>query len=214
MMNFKEFLQTKMGVGIELLLFFTLAISINSMFGSSFMLYAIAITSLGIRKIEWNNIGFSLKQFTLKSVLIGILVAILYFFTDQYLVNPIASKFAPAGLPEIFSIKGNVSKLIIGLVISWTVAAFFEEIVFRGYLIHRFIDLFGENLMSKISIVVLTGIAFGFVHAYQGLNGAISAAGIGALQAITFFIDKKKLRIPIIAHGTYDTIGFILLYIG
>jgi len=36
------------------------------MFGSGFILYPLALTSLGIRKIEWNDIGFRFKDFTIK----------------------------------------------------------------------------------------------------------------------------------------------------
>ncbi len=213
-MYFKEFLQTKKGASIELLLFLIIAVSMTSMLGSGLILYPLALTSLGIRKIEWKEIGFSFKDFTIKKILLGIGVAILYHYADQYLVDPIASRFAAPGLPEIFSMKGNVSKLIIGLTLSWTTAAFLEEIVFRGYLINRFIDLIGETLLTKIVIVVLTGVAFGFVHSYQGLNGAISAGFIGVFQATVYFINNKKLTIPIIAHGTFDTIPFTSMFIG
>jgi len=213
-MKLKELLQTKQGASIELLLFLVIAVSMTSMLGSGLILYPLCFVSLGIRKIEWNEIGFSFKDFKLKTIVIGIGIAILYYFADQYLVDPIASKFAPPGLPEIFSMKGNVKKLIIGLTLSWTTAAFLEEIVFRGYLIHRCIDLIGETLVSKIIIVLITGITFGFVHSYQGLNGAISAGFIGVMQAAVYFINGKKLIIPIIAHGTFDTIGFTLLFLG
>lgn len=213
-MNFKEFIETRKGTSIELMLFLIIAVSITSMLGSGLILYPLALTSLGIRKIEWNEIGFSFKDFSIKKILLGIGIAILYHYADQYLVDPIASKFAPPGLPEIFSMKGNVSKLIIGLAISWTTAAFLEEIVFRGYLINRFIDLIGDTLLTRLIIILLTGIAFGFVHSYQGLNGAISAGFIGVFQASVYFINNKMLTIPIIAHGTFDTIGFTLLFIG
>lgn len=213
-MKLKELLKTKKGASIELSLFLIIAVSMTSILGSGLILYPLALTSLGIRKIEWKEIGFSFKDFKIKKIALGIGVAILYHYLDQYVVDPIASKFAPPGLPEIFSMKGNVSKLIIGLTLSWTTAAFLEEIVFRGYLINRFIDLIGETLLTKLIIVVLTGIAFGFVHSYQGLNGAISAGFIGVFQATVYFINNKKLTIPIIAHGTYDTIGFTLLFIG
>ncbi len=178
------------------------------------ILIAIAIISLELRKTEWKEIGFSFKDFNIKKIGLGIVIAVLYHFTHQYLIDPVISRFAPPGLPEIFSMKGNLTKLLIGLLISWTTAAFFEELLFRGYLISRLTDLMGENLISKMIIVLLGGIAFGFVHAYQGLNGAISAGVIGVFQSIVFFLDDKKLTIPIIAHGAFDTIGFTMLFIG
>lgn len=213
-MELKAFLQSKKGAATEILIFFTVAISISSMFESGFIIYPLALTSLGVRKIEWNEIGLDFKDFSIKKILTGIGVAILYYFIIQYLVDPVASKFAPPGLPEIFSIQGDVPKYLIGLTVSWTIAAFLEEIVFRGYLINRFIDLMGETLAPKIMIILLTGIAFGFVHTYQGANGAISAGFIGVFQASVYFLAGKKLTIPIIAHGVYDTIGFTLLFLG
>ena len=213
-MNLKELLKTKKAAGIELLLFFIVALSTLPMMVQVPILIAIAIISLEVRKTEWKEIGFDFKDFKIKKICLGIAVAVLYHFADQYLIDPIVSKFAPPGLPEIFSMKGNVSKLLIGLLLSWTTAAFFEEILFRGYLITRLIDLMGENIVAKTMIILLTGIAFGFVHSYQGLNGAISAGVIGVFQAIVYFLNGKKLTIPIIAHGAFDTIGFTMLFIG
>ena len=213
-MNFREILNTKKGTGIELLLFFIVALSTLPLMLQATILVPIAIISLEVRKTEWKEIGFSFKDFTLKKIFFGIVVAILYSLSDQYLFSPIISKFSSSGLPEIFSMKGNVTKLVIGLLLSWTTAAFFEELLFRGYLVNRLADYLGETKLTKIIIALLSGIAFGFVHAYQGLHGAIFAGVFGVFQAIIYFIDDKKVTIPIIAHGTFDTIGFTSMFIG
>ena len=213
-MNLREFLNTKKGTGIEMLIFFIVALSTLPMMVSAPILYAMGFTSLGVRKTEWKKIGFDFKDFSLIKICLGIVAAVLYFFADHYLIDPIISNFAEPGLPEIFSMKGNVPKYLIGLLLSWTTAAFLEEIIFRGYLINRLTDLTGETLLTKILIVLLTGMAFGFVHSYQGLHGAISAGFIGVYQATVYYLNGKKLTIPIIAHGTFDTIGFTMLFIG
>jgi membrane protease YdiL (CAAX protease family) len=213
-MSLKEFLKTKKGTGIELFLFFTVALSTLPLMLQASILVPIAIISLELRKTEWKEIGFSIKDFTIKKIFLGMAVAVLYSFADQYLISPVISKFTSSGLPEIFSMKGNVTKLLIGLLVSWTTAAFFEELLFRGYLINRLIDLTGESLLTKIIIALLSGIAFAFVHAYQGLQGAVFAGFFGVFQAIIYFIDDKKVTIPIIAHGTFDSIGFISMFIG
>ena len=213
-MDLKEILQSKKGISIELLLFFLIAVFMTSILGSGLLLYPLALTSIGVRKVEWSDIGLKRTDFTVKNILTGVAIAVVYYFTDQYLINPIASKFAPPGLPEIFNIKGDLPKYLIGLLLSWIIAAFLEEIVFRGYLINRFIDLIGVSVWKKIIIVLVTGIGFGLVHSYQGINGAISAGFIGVFQAITYFLCGKKLTIPIIAHGVFDTIEFTLLFLG
>lgn len=213
-MNSKEFLNTKMGGVIELILFLIVAIAPLPMMLSVPLLIGIAIMSLIVKDTEWIEIGFSFKDFSFKKIGIGLLIAIVYHYIDEYLMDPIISKYTPSGLPEIFSMKGNVTKLIIGLTLSWTTAAFFEEILFRGYLISRFIDVIGQSFLSKLAIIILTGTVFGFVHVYQGMHGAISAGIIGVFQAIVFFADGKKLAIPIIIHGAFDTIGFTLMFLG
>lgn len=110
--------------------------------------------------------------------------------------------------------KGDINKLIIGIFISWTTAAFFEEILFRGYLINRLTDLFGEHNITKGILVLISGFIFDFVHYYQGLNGAIAAGIIGVFRSTIFFLDKKKVTLPINIYGVFDTIGFTLLFIG
>jgi membrane protease YdiL (CAAX protease family) len=59
--------------------------------------------------------------------------------------------------------------------VCWSIAAIGEEIIFRGYLINRLIDLLGESLAAKILILICAGTTFGFVHYYQGIHGIISA---------------------------------------
>jgi membrane protease YdiL (CAAX protease family) len=63
-------------------------------------------------------------------------------------------------------------------------------------------------------VVILGGIAFGFVHYYQGIHGIVSAGLIGMFQSTIFLIDRGKLVIPIIAHGVYDSIGFMFIFFG
>lgn len=213
-MKLREFLSTKAGGTIEIILFLAIAIAPLPMMLSVPLLIGIAIMSLIVRDTEWIEIGFAFKDFSMKKIGIGLALAIAYHYIDVYIMDPIISKFAPYGLPEIFSMQGNVTKLIIGLTLSWTTAAFFEEILFRGYLISRFIDVIGQSFLSKLAIIILTGTVFGFAHVYQGLNGAISAGIIGVFQAIVFFADGKKLAIPIIIHGAFDTIGFTLMFLG
>ena len=65
-MNLKELLKTKKGIGIELLLFFIVALSTMPLMIQATILVPIAIISLEVRKTEWKEIGFSFKDFTIK----------------------------------------------------------------------------------------------------------------------------------------------------
>lgn len=210
----KDFIQTKNGLRLELLLFSLMSMSFIPMIISGPLLVGIAILSLELRNTQWIEIGFSFKDFSIKKISVGIALAVFYVGLDQYVVDDLISKIAEPGLPEIFSMKGDIIKLIIGLAVSWSTAAFFEELLFRGYFMSRLIDAVGEGMWAKIIVVIISAAVFGFVHAYQGLHGAIGAGVFGIYQASVFFIDKKRVTIPIVAHGAFDTIGFTMLYLG
>ena len=210
-MQLKTFLETKLGVAIELLLFFAVALSTFQLGIVIPILVVIAIGSLKIRKLKYRELGFIKTDFKLKNILLGIGVAFFYFGLF-YFIDPFLSRFTNGSLPEVFDIKEDIPKLIIGLIVTWTVAAFGEEILFRGYLIRRLIDLIGESFPAKVLTVILVGAAFGFVHYYQGTHGVVVAGIIGMFQSVIYLTHQKKLVIPIIAHGTFDTIGFATLF--
>lgn len=212
-MQLKIFLESKIGTAIELLLFFGVALSTLQVSIIIPVLIGIVIFSLKTRELKYRDIGFIRADFKLKNILAGIGIGIIYLALF-YLIEPLISRFTSDHLPEVFNIKQDFPKLLVGLFISWTVAAFGEEILFRGYLIHRLIDLMGEKIPAKILIVMLVGVAFGFVHYYQGSRGVVAAGIFGMFQSIIYLTHRKKLILPIFAHGTFDSIGFVKLFFG
>jgi membrane protease YdiL (CAAX protease family) len=213
-MELKNLLQTKLGAALEILLFFAVAMSTFQLGIIIPILVVLAIGSLKVRKLKYSDIGLNKTDFNLMKIILGLALAFFYFALFHYLIDPVLSKHMDSNLPKVFDIKGNIPQLIISLIVSWTIAAIGEEIIFRGYLINRLIDLIGESLPVKILIVVFAGITFGFVHYYQGIHGIIAAGLIGMFQSIIYLANQKKLVIPIIAHGAFDSIGFVILFLG
>jgi membrane protease YdiL (CAAX protease family) len=212
-MNLENFLQTKKGTTLELGIFFAVSLSTLRVEIIIPVLIIVAIGSLKVRKLKYSEIGFIKTDFRLRKILQGAALAILYFILFHYIIDPLISKFTSGGTPAIFNIKGNPGELIFWLIISWTIAAVGEEIIFRGYLINRLTDLVGNSVRANIVIVFLAGTAFGFVHLYQGMHGAISASLFGIFQSAFYLTDRRKLVIPIISHGAFDSLGFIELFI-
>lgn len=214
-MKLQEVLKTKWGITIELVLFFLIALSTLQLGVVIPLLVIIYIISVKIRQLKWVNIGFDTSDINVKHILLGIFIAVFYQLVFHYILDPAFNSFLPpANINAIGNIKGDLSQLLTWLLISWTIGAVFEELIFRGYLLNRLIDLFGKSLQSKMIAVILSSIAFGFIHSYQGMNGIISTGIVGVFQAILFFLTKKKLVIPMVVHGTFDTISFIILYLG
>ena len=111
-------------------------------------------------------------------------------------------------------VPGNLPLLLTLLPVSWLIAAFGEEIFFRGFLMTAIAEFLGSSRLAWITAVVVQAIAFGAVHAYQGPVQAISIGIGGAVYGAAVLLAKRSLWPVIFAHGINDTLGFILLYAG
>jgi len=58
-------------------------------------------------------------------------------------------------------------------VLTWTLAAFGEEMVYRGYFQKRIVDLFGNNQGGIFLSIGISSLVFGFAHTEQGMIGVI-----------------------------------------
>jgi membrane protease YdiL (CAAX protease family) len=150
----------------------------------------------------------------MKIIALGLILTLLYWGLFQFLVSPYLDRwFPPSDLRALGTIKGNYGMLILYLILSWTVAAFYEELIFRGYLLNRLADLIGYGFWQQIVIIFLGAVPFGFIHAYQGPYGMIFAGLFALFQGLVYF-KIKRLEIPMIAHGSFDTVGFVLKFLG
>lgn len=98
--------------------------------------------------------------------------------------------------------------------LSWTLAAFGEELVWRGYLMNRVADFFKSSRRGWLISLIAVNIAFGFAHQYQGVTGVIENAIDGFLLGLIYLRCDRNLAVPIVAHGITDTIDFLLMFIG
>lgn len=85
-------------------------------------------------------------------------------------------------------------------------AGFFEELVFRGFLIDVLTSATGMLAVA----VMLSSVVFGLLHAYQHVAGAIRAAMLGALLAVPLLVTGSLLP-SMIAHAAIDVIAGIWL---
>jgi membrane protease YdiL (CAAX protease family) len=86
------------------------------------------------------------------------------------------------------------------------VAAAFEEIAFRGFLVPRMRRLVGSWGLA----VVLVSVVFGAGHFYEGTLAIIQTAFIGAYFAV-MLLARRRLLAPILAHAAFDTIMLLVV---
>lgn len=108
-------------------------------------------------------------------------------------------------------LEGNLGLLALYLSASWVLAAFCEEVAFRGYLLTRLTDVLGPGWLRQLTGVIGSSVLFGLLHTEQGVVGVVAAGLAGAV----FCVLRQRCRTlwaPILAHGFDDTIGFTWFY--
>ena len=98
--------------------------------------------------------------------------------------------------------------------VGWIHGGFGEELLNRGFLFVRIEALFGKRPWSTLVAVLLLVAFFGLGHAYQGITGIILTAVTSLVFWAVYFLSGRNLWASIIAHGCWDTIGWLLIASG
>lgn len=88
---------------------------------------------------------------------------------------------------------------------------FYEEVVFRGFLLGRLHVLFGSErarLRTSVAAVALSSVLFALGHAYQGALGLVQTFVAGASLA-TLVLLTRSLWPAIVAHAAIDAFGLV-----
>jgi membrane protease YdiL (CAAX protease family) len=204
-------------VEIAIAVFIAIAVEfgwINQFFVLALIFYA--WLSLWLRGKGWSDFGLKKPESWKNTLLLAVLGGIVFQALSLYVVEPILGELT-GDIPDVSVFRplvGDLQQLIVWLVISWTFAAFLEEMIYRGYFMHRFADLFKRSKTGWIVGLILANVLFGFGHMYQGTSGMIATGISGLVFAGLFFASKKNLWAAIIAHGIYDTVGFLMIFFG
>jgi membrane protease YdiL (CAAX protease family) len=97
------------------------------------------------------------------------------------------------------------------LLLSWTLAAFGEELAYRGFLLTRCREVFGSGILGTTVAVLATSLLFGFAHSEQGAIGVL----VVSLDAVAFCLLRLHygtLWAPVLAHGFINTLGFLAFF--
>lgn len=119
---------------------------------------------------------------------------------------------AERDLTRFAAVEGSVSRLIAVLALSWTVAAFGEEIAFRILLMRGLAYALGNGRFAHGFALVAQAAIFGLVHAYQGPAGIAGAATSGLVFGALTLAARGTIWPAALAHGFNNTIGLFSLY--
>ena len=110
------------------------------------------------------------------------------FIIALYPVAPLVEYLT--GVPHDASafdvLRGNLPNYLIMLAMGWIIGGFFEEILFRAFMMKTIMRLFGNGLPGTIIAAVIPAAFFGYLHGYQGLTGQILTGTIGFGLALLY----------------------------
>ncbi|MGO9992773.1 MAG: CPBP family intramembrane glutamic endopeptidase [Steroidobacteraceae bacterium] len=179
-------------------------------------LIALGWISLKLRGQRWREVGLSIPANWQLLLLIGFLVGVAMEFLELFATQPLLVALT-GKYPDLSALRelvGNVPMLLIAVGASWLLAAFGEELVWRGYVLNRILDLIGQSRLGRLVSVAVVSVVFGLAHAYQDWTGIIENTIDGALLAALYINCGRNLFAPIVAHGVTDTIDSIIIFFG
>lgn len=180
------------------------------------LLFGLAWISLRLRHLHWRDVGLSRPANWLKTIGLAVLIGAGYQALDTVLIAPLLQRLTGEAidLSQFALLHGNLGALIVFLVITWTEAAFIEEMLFRGYLLNRLMDVTGRQRLGIAVSLIICAVFFGLGHTYQGITGVLDTALAGLLLSLLYLYAKRNLWLAILTHGMVDTFGFLLIYFG
>ncbi|MGQ0430701.1 MAG: CPBP family intramembrane glutamic endopeptidase [Gammaproteobacteria bacterium] len=166
--------------------------------------------------MTWRAAGLSLPAHWMKLAAIGIAAGIamwlLEFFVTMRLLHRIL-RYWP-DLSTFNDLVGSVELLLIYLALNWVLAAFGEEMIWRGYALPRVAQFCGTGARAWVIALIVVNLAFGLAHLYQGPSGVIQAIVAGVLLGVLYVATGRNLVAPILAHGIGNSIDFTVMYLG
>jgi hypothetical protein len=172
--------------------------------------------SLWVRKLRWRDVGLCRFRNWKTTLGLGIAAGLLLESFELFISQPLLVRVLrkQPDLEDFRALTGNLKLTLIFLALTWILAAFGEEMVYRGYLMNRVADLLNRTRRAWIISLIAVHVAFGLAHAYQGLTGIIDEGLSGLLLGLIYLRTGRNLSVPIIAHGIGDSTDFVLIFLG
>lgn len=176
----------------------------------------LAITWLLRRNGEsWADLGLARPARLGRTLLLTLGVLLLAYFAASVATVVAMQGFgwAAPDYARLADLVGNPAMLLLMLGISWTTAAFGEEMLFRGFLQSRLQQLFARIRGAKPLAVLAQAGLFGIGHAYQGPTGILVTGTVGLVFG-SAAVRLRSLWPVILAHGLMDTVSMLALFSG
>src|SRR5947207_10853284 len=172
------------------------------------LLVGVAWGLIRLRGERLADIGLKRPASWTRTFMIGIAFAAIVFIA-MYLSEKAGFR---RDLSKFKDVQGNLELTLFGVLYAFIGAGFYEEFMFRGFLMQGLAMLFGASRSAWIVACVLQGALFGAAHAYQNPLGIAITGTLGVLMGFLVLASGRNLWPVIIGHGLFDATRFVLFY--
>jgi membrane protease YdiL (CAAX protease family) len=172
------------------------------------LLVGVAWGLIRLRGETLADIGLKRPASWMRTFMIGIGLAAIVFIA-MYLSEKAGFR---RDLSKFKDVQGNLELTLFGVLYALIGAGFYEEFMFRGFLMQGLAMFFGASRGAWITACVLQGALFGAAHAYQNPLGIAITGTLGVLMGLIVLALGRNLWPVIIGHGLFDASRFVLFY--
>ena len=172
------------------------------------LLVGVAWGLIRLRGETLGDIGLKRPASWMRTFMIGIGLAAIVFIA-MYLSEKAGFR---RDLSKFKDVQGNLELTLFGVFYAFIGAGFYEEFMFRGFLMQGLAMLFGAGRGAWVAACIVQGILFGAAHAYQNPLGIAITGTLGVLMGLIVLASGRNLWPVIIGHGLFDASRFVLFY--
>lgn len=165
--------------------------------------------------LRWRGLGFDhiglhggvpMRRFLAWTGALVTLLLLLGFGTEALGMRRDLSAFDP--------LRGNLGLTVFAMLFYGVLSAgFYEEILYRGYLMHRVADAGSRSTAAWAVGVAVQAAIFGLSHLHQGWYGAAYTAVVSALLSAIYVARVRNLWVLVAAHGIYDALRMLWFHL-
>lgn len=109
--------------------------------------------------------------------------------------------------------SGNLrAALTMALILPFT-ASIPEEIIYRGFLIGRLSEIFGEHTGGAVMTVLVQSLIFSSIHFQWGIGGMMMTLIMGLVWGTAYLLCGRNLWVVILAHSGGHILMVTQLYL-
>lgn len=186
------------------------------LFSKTPYLLFIATLSLLERPTLWTDFGWRVPPQWARILLIGIAAGVAMECLELFVTQPLLVRVT-GQMPDLSDAKALASSpklFVAALILTWSLAAIGEELVWRGWFLNTVWNLLGSSRLAVVTGLTLMSVAFGYAHADQELPGIVENTINAFLLGSLYMLTGRNLLAPMVAHGMTDTVDMTMIFTG